>query len=102
MIVQSVVVVIMGLIMLMSVPTIINMQATTNQSLAEIKMMCQWRVLNEVPFSLEQLSEHQCFFFNSCLNTGGSITACYNAAREINCDINDKRYYCPPVAMIQK
>ena len=79
------------------------MQATTNQSLAEIKMMCQWRVLNEVPFSLEQLSEHQCFFFNSCLNlSGGSITACYNAARIINCDIENGGYHCPPVAMIQK
>lgn len=30
------------------------------------------------------------------LNTEGSITVCYDAAREINCDMySGKRYYCP-------
>jgi hypothetical protein len=62
--------------------------------------MCHGRALIFVPSSLQQLSEDQCFFFNSCLNTGGSILECYNAAKEINCDMySDKRYYCPPVLL---
>jgi hypothetical protein len=91
-IIQSVIIAIMGIIILMSVPTITNVQATANQSLAETMKTCQARLLNEV----QQLSEHQCLFFNSCLNSGGSIVECYNAARNINCDVESgKRNYCP-------
>ena len=98
MITQNVVVAIMGLTILVSVPTIPNVQTTTNQSLTEIKMMCQGRLLNEVPLSIQQLFEDQCHFINSCLNAGGLITECYNATRNINCDMyNSKRYYCPGV-----
>ena len=45
MIIQRVVVAIMGLIILMSVPIILNVQATANQSLAEITTMCHGRLL---------------------------------------------------------
>jgi hypothetical protein len=103
MMIQSVVVAILGLMILVSFPIIITVQATTNQSLAEIKMKCQWRALNETPLTPQPLSERQCFFFNSCLNlTGGSITACCNAARNISCDIENGPWHCPPVAMNQK
>jgi hypothetical protein len=51
----------------------------------------------------QPLSEHQCFFFNSCKNLGGSIPGCYAGARIINCDIESgKGYYCPPVLMNSK
>jgi hypothetical protein len=62
--------------------------------------MCQGRVLIYDPSSLQQLSEDQCFFFNSCLNTGGSLWECSNAAKEVNCDMySDKSYYCPAVPL---
>jgi hypothetical protein len=48
---QSVIIAIMGIIILMSVPTITNVQATANQSFAANEMMCQWRVLDEGPLS---------------------------------------------------
>jgi hypothetical protein len=67
----GIVVAIVGFIILMSVPTISNVQATANQSLAEITMMCQGRLLIYVPFPHQELSEDQCFYINSCLNTGG-------------------------------
>jgi hypothetical protein len=99
-IIQSVVVAIIGLIILMSIPTITNVQATTNQSLAEIETICQERLLIYIQSSHQELSEDQCFYFNSCLNTGGSVTGCYNAAREINCDMyNSTRYNCPAMVM---
>jgi hypothetical protein len=82
----SVVITVMGLIILMSVPTIIDAHAISNQSLVEITTICGIRLLNEEP-SHQQFTEHQCFYFNSCLNSGGSIADCYNSAREINCDI---------------
>ena len=60
---------------------------------------CQMRLLNEGQ-SYQQLSEHQCFYFNSCVNLGGSSPGCYAGARIINCDIeNGKSYYCPAVPM---
>jgi hypothetical protein len=100
MIVQSAVVATMGLIILISLPTITNVQATTNQSLPEIETNCQMKALIYVQPSHQQLSEDQCFYFNSCLNSGGSVTHCYNAAREINCDMyNITGYNCPPVVM---
>ncbi len=88
---------IMGLIILMSVPNVIYVQATANQSLAETKMTCQGRLLIYIP-GLQQLSDHQCFYINSCLNAGGSVTECHNAARDINCDI-EKGNHCPPVLL---
>ena len=100
MIIQCVMVAIMGLFILMSVSIITNVQATANQSLAEIKLICQGRSLIEIPSSLQRLSEHQCFYISSCLNAGGSATECNNAARNINCDTyNGKRYYCPGVGL---
>ncbi len=96
----GIVVAIMGLIILISAPIITNVQATANQSLAEITTMCHGCLLIYVPFSHQELSEDQCFYINSCLNTGSSIVECYNAARNINCDMyNDKRYYCPGVVL---
>jgi hypothetical protein len=60
---------------------------------------CQMRLLNEGQL-FQQLSEHQCFYFNSCLNLGGSIPGCYDGARKISCDIeNGKSYYCPGALM---
>jgi hypothetical protein len=60
---------------------------------------CQMRLLNDDQL-FQQLSEHQCLFFNSCMNMGGSIQGCYDSARNINCDIeNGKRYYCPAALM---
>lgn len=60
---------------------------------------CGMRLLNDDQV-FQQLSEHQCFFFNSCVNLGGSIPGCYAGARIINCDIeNGKNYYCPAVPM---
>lgn len=60
---------------------------------------CQMRALNDGEL-FQQLSEHQCFYFNSCMNLGGSIPGCYAGARIINCDIeNGKSYYCPIVLM---
>lgn len=94
----SVVIMVMGLIILMSGPTIINVQANSNQSLAETTTTCGMRLLNEKPFH-QQFTEHQCFYFNSCLNSGNSVMKCYDAARNINCDINNDRYDCPPVLM---
>jgi hypothetical protein len=49
-VIQSVVVTILGLIILLSVPTITIVQATTNQSFAANEKMCQ-QVLNEIPSS---------------------------------------------------
>lgn len=50
--------------------------------------------------SFQPLSEHQCFYFNSCKNLGGSIPGCYESARTINCDIESGiRYNCPAVAL---
>ena len=85
---------------LVSFPIITNIQATANQSLPETTMTCQgMRLLIYIP-ELQQLSDHQCFYINSCLNAGGSVTECYNAARNINCDIeNGKTYHCPPVLL---
>lgn len=59
------VVMVMGLIILMSVPTIINVQEISNQSLAETMTSCGIRLLNEIPshqqftsvFLLQQLFE---------------------------------------------
>lgn len=60
---------------------------------------CQMRALNDGEL-FQQLSEHQCLYFNSCMNLGGSIPVCYNSARNINCDIeNGERHYCPGVVM---
>ena len=60
---------------------------------------CEMRLLNDDQV-FQQLSEHQCFYFNSCLNLGGSIPGCYESARTINCNIeNGKRYSCPGVVM---
>jgi hypothetical protein len=56
---QGLVVAILGLVILMPVSTITNVQATTNQPLAEIEMSCQWRLLNEVKFR---------YLFNSYLS----------------------------------
>lgn len=94
----SVVVMVMGLIILMSSPTIINVQAISIQSLAKTTTTCGMRLLNEKP-SHQQFTEHQCFYFNSCLNSGNSVMECYDAARSINCDIYSERYNCPPVLM---
>jgi hypothetical protein len=48
----------------------------------------------------QQLSEHQCLYFNSCMNLGGSIQGCYKSVRNINCDIeNGKNYNCLAVPM---
>lgn len=47
---------------------------------------CGMRLLNDDQV-FQQLSEHQCFFFNSCVNLGGSVPGCYAGARIINCDI---------------
>jgi hypothetical protein len=91
---------VLRVIILMLGTAITNVQATGNQSLAVNEMMCKWRVLNEVSSSFQQLSEQQCFYFNSCRNSGGSTIACYNSAREINCDMTSGiRYYCPPVLL---
>jgi hypothetical protein len=99
-IIQSVVIIIMGFIILMSAPTITNAQATANESLAGIETICQGRLLIYIPSSQQELSEHQCLYFNSYMNLGGSVTGCYNAAREINCDTyNSTRYNCPPVLL---
>jgi hypothetical protein len=60
---------------------------------------CGMRALNDDQV-YQQLSEHQCFYFNSCKNLGGSIPGCYESARTINCDIESGiRYNCPAVAM---
>jgi hypothetical protein len=56
---QGLVVAILGLVILMPVSTITNVQATTNQPLAEIEMSCHWRLLNEVKFR---------YLFNSYLS----------------------------------
>ena len=76
----GIVVAIMGLIILKSAPTISNVQATANQSLAEITTMCHGRLLIYVPFSHQEWSEDQCLYINSCLNAGGSIVECYNCS----------------------
>jgi hypothetical protein len=59
---------------------------------------CGMRLLNDDQV-FQQLSEHQCFFFNSCVNLGGSIPGCYESARTINCDIESGKSYCPAVLM---
>ena len=60
---------------------------------------CQVPLLNDGQL-FGQLSEHQCLYFNSCMNLGGSIPGCYESARITNCDIeNGKSYYCPPALM---
>jgi hypothetical protein len=92
----SLVAMVMGLIILMSVPTIINVQANSNQSMATTTTTCGMRLLNEKP-SHQQFTKHQCFYFNSCLNSGNSVMECYDAARRINCDIHSDRYDCPSV-----
>jgi hypothetical protein len=58
---------------------------------------CGMRLLNDGQV-FQQLSEHQCFFFNSCVNLGGSIPGCYAGARIINCDIESGKS-CPAVPM---
>ena len=90
----------MGLMILVSFPIITSVQAIANQSLAETKTACQdARLLIYIP-ELQQLSDNQCFYINGCLNAGGSVTDCYNAGRNINCNIeNGKRYHCPPVLL---
>lgn len=60
-VIQSIVVTILRLIILLSVPTITNVQATANQLLAVNEKMCR-RVLNEVLSS-----------FNSYLNSNASF-----------------------------
>jgi hypothetical protein len=58
---------------------------------------CQGRALNDGEL-FQQLCEHQCLYFNNCMNLEGSIQGCYESARNINCDIeNGKRYDCPGV-----
>jgi len=60
---------------------------------------CKMGLLNDGHLS-QGLSDHQCLYFNSCLNLGGSVLGCYDIARNTNCDIeNGKRYYCPGVVM---
>lgn len=102
MITQNVVVTIMGFIILMSAISITNVdvQANSNQSFADGGTNCQDRLLIYIPSAHQDLSEEQCFYFNSCMNTGGSVTQCYEAAREINCDMyNSTRYNCSAMVM---
>jgi hypothetical protein len=99
---QSIVTTLMGFIILMSALGITNVdvQANSNKSFAESGTNCQDRLLIYIPSAHQDLSEEQCFYFNSCMNLGGTILGCYESARNINCDIeNGKRYHCPGVVM---
>lgn len=61
---------------------------------------CGMRALDDDQLFQQQLSEHQCFFFNSCKNLGGSIPGCYEEARNINCNIeHGNRINCPIVLL---
>jgi hypothetical protein len=65
---QGLVVAILGLVILMPVSTITNVQATTNQPLAEIEMSCHWRLLNDKSSSRRVELLKFRYLFNSYLS----------------------------------